>query len=252
MPDSYALCTSQVTAPATVTAVSYDSECQPSTLSTRIPIAWAALMDDHIAEAPRVILIAPDQEAASSEDGSPPGDGSSGGLSRAGKIAIGVVVPVVAILLLSGALFLLLRRKKGLGALGKWFPWGKGPGDAPSNGAGSGDDGSAGKAELQGSPAAVVSGPQGVAFRKPELDPSQPGGNGANVGSSESRPGGSGAGAATPIPQHGASSTDTAAAVSQPGVSSTGAAAGASQLECEPARRLMSELDGQNQRVELP
>lgn len=207
-PDSYALCTSQVTAPVDVTAVSYDSECEPSTLSTRIPIAWAAFMDDHIAEAPRVILIAPGQTATGSEDDSPAGDGSSTGLATEGKIAIGVVVPVLAILL--AAAFWLLRRKQWFRGRGKFFSWQKGPGGESNPGASRGSDSAAGKAELQGSSAAAVTGPHGVAFSKPELDNLQPG----IIG------------------------TDVVTTVGEPGA--------------DPSRRGASELDAQNQRVELP
>lgn len=185
--DSYALCTSQLTAPVDVTAVSYDSECEPSTLSTRIPVAWAAFMDDHIAEAPRVILIAPDQTAAGSDDDSPAGDESSTGLATEGKIAIGVVVPVLAILL--AAAFWLLRRKQWFKQRGKWFSWQKSPGAELKPGASGGTDSASGKAELQGSSAAAVTGPHGVAFEKPELDHSQPGIRSTDVVTTVGEPG---------------------------------------------------------------
>lgn len=135
-------------------------------------------MDDHIAEAPRVILIPPDPTAPTSFDDQGSGDddgGSSSGLSRDGKIAIGVLVPAF-VLLAAAVLWLVLRRKTRSGGLGKWFSWRKGLDSKDSGRGPAGGDGSAlGKPELQGSPTAGATGLHSAAYEKHEMGNSEPG-----------------------------------------------------------------------------
>ncbi|SPO01201.1 uncharacterized protein DNG_03948 [Cephalotrichum gorgonifer] len=163
--ESYYMCESTVTAGSAVTAVSYDSKCEPSTLSTSINLFWAALMDSKIAEAPRVILVLPNPTATSDsssvddagDDGAESEDGSSKGLSTGGKIAIGVVIPVVAIL--AAAVFWFIMRRKRLNGQKSQ----------------SGEDSPFEKAELPGGDAAAISGSGGVAIDTPEFGNAQSG-----------------------------------------------------------------------------
>ncbi|KAI6778537.1 uncharacterized protein J7T54_005061 [Emericellopsis cladophorae] len=179
--ETYSVCESTVTAPTTITAVTYNSECEASTLRTHIPLAWGAFMDAQFAEAPRVILILPNETRtdttltrATSDAGGNKGlpssddesstDESSSGLSAGAKIAIGVVIPVAVIVVAAILVWMIRRRRKNLPHLQ----------DSPNqenNPSTGGQDGAIGKAELPGS-ATGATGLLGVAFQKPELDSS--------------------------------------------------------------------------------
>lgn len=187
MSESYHWCESTVTgARAPITAVSYDSECATSTFVKSVHLLWAAVMDAQIAEAPRIILILPDPSVTDTEtiDDSP-GDGGSGdgssssgggsgndtsstegssaGFSTEAKIAIGVVVPVV-VFLAAALIWSLIRRKRASRASNSQTRE-----ERPGFGDGAGS-GQAIKSELEGSPIASITGPEGVAFEKAEMD----------------------------------------------------------------------------------
>ncbi|EHK27141.1 uncharacterized protein TRIVIDRAFT_62915 [Trichoderma virens Gv29-8] len=96
---------------------------------------------------------------------------SSQGLPLAAKIAIGVLIPLVAIL--SGAMcFFIYRYRRKRKQLQAVQGFGQ---DAPSSGS---DDLETPKAELPGDDGMTSSGPNGTAFRKAELDALIPGSGG--------------------------------------------------------------------------
>lgn len=147
-------------------------------MTTTIDLFWAALMDEKIAEAPRMILIHPEQTGAGPETtgststsgngpdedaGDAGGSSRSNGLSTDVTIAIGVLIPVVVILF-AVLLWFILRRKRAnrQRTLGE-----------ESHSGASGVDGAIMKPELQGSSGPANVGSPVVIFGKSELEDSQ-------------------------------------------------------------------------------
>ncbi|KAJ4856036.1 hypothetical protein T069G_09404 [Trichoderma breve] len=170
------LCTSRPASPITVTdgltctgilpPVS-DPTVADLAIAMRVMVVHTAT-SEHTAtrtttsSAPASSVPSPSAPASSVPSENPPSKPSQG-LPLAAKIAIGVVIPLIVILSGAACFFIYRYRRRR-----KLLQAGQGLGrDARGNG---GDDLETPKPELPGDEGLVVSGPNGTAFRKPELD----------------------------------------------------------------------------------
>lgn len=150
-PNSPHLCIS-TPPPGDIIAVTDGISCSSGTAASASPTALSA-------EAIRILLVKSSDPTAASDGTSTNDLSSKKSFGNGAKIAIGIVIPVVALLIGAAALYFLRRRKR----LQKQT--------SDQEVLSEGDRSDLGlKAELPGSIAAAISGSKGVVYQKPELD----------------------------------------------------------------------------------